>query len=135
MASLDRRIDGPQFSVARFEFARQSWATGAGDAAKTATLSNINGTIRRIDVLISSVSANPTVNVSITDHNGVSLVSFSSLADGTKHIKLAESHKSSQDADFNPLPVNGTLTVSIDPSADAGGTDQNLTVDVIIYVR
>lgn len=60
----------------------------------------------------------------------------SSLADGTAHVLLAESHKATQDADFNPVPCwEETLTLSVDPSADAGGVDQTLTVDVDLYLE
>lgn len=133
MADDDKRRF-PTKPIARIEFAQASWATGAGHTAQTDS-KIVNGTIKRVDVLISSVTDNPTVNVTITDQNSVEVISLSTLADGTKHMKLAESHKATQDADFNPVPVNGTLTVSIDPSADPGGTSQTLTVDVILYME
>lgn len=117
------------------EFAQVSWETGDLHAAQTKTLADIEGIIERIDIIISSVTDNPTVNLTITDENGCQIVAFTSLADGTKHVKYALS-KGATDSDFNPIPVNNTtLTLSVDPSADPGGTGQELTVDVILYLR
>lgn len=129
--TLEQRQFGDTFPVARYEFAQQSWATGAGHASAAPTLANVNGYIERIDVLVSSVTADPNVDVTLTDHNTCQLASFTNLDDGTKHVKLATSDAT----DFDALPVCGTLTATIDPSADAGGTGQTLTVDVILYLR
>jgi hypothetical protein len=122
-------------TVGRMDFADQTWATDAGHAAKTASLANVNGICTRIDVVVSSVTANPTVNVVITDADSNTMFTFNGLADGTHHIKLARSNKGTQDADFNEVPFcEDTLTVSIDPSADAGGTLQTLTVSVRLFL-
>jgi hypothetical protein len=122
-------------TVSRMDFETKTWATGAGHAAQTATLTNVNGICTRIDVVISSVTANPTITVTITDADGNTMFTFSTLADGTHHIKLARSNKSTQDADFNEVPFcEETLTASIDPSADAGGSDQTLSVGVRLYL-
>lgn len=112
-------------------FAQKSWETGEGHAALTAELANIQGIIKRIDVLISEVTDNPTVDVTITDENSCTLVTLSTLADGTKHVKLA----TSDSTDFDAIPVCNTLTASIDPSADPGGSAQTLTVTVILYLE
>ena len=133
MASEDLRSE--KKPIARIHFTQMSWATGDGHAAQTAT-AYVNGIIERIDIIISSVTGNPTVNVSWADLNSVVLLpAMSSLADGTKHIKYGLSNKGTQDADFNPVPHCGNITVTADPSADPGGTGQTLTVDVILYVR
>ena len=132
MATSDRRRRDSAKTNARYEFAQQSWATGDGHAAKTATLANVNMLIERIDVIISSVTANPTVNVVITDGNSVEVVdktNLTTLADGTNHILL--STKATPDFAASPI-ADDTLTVSIDPSADPGGAAQILTVDVIL---
>jgi hypothetical protein len=122
--------------LTRRSFKRLSWATGAGHAALTDSIGDINGKIVRVNVTLSSVTDNPTANVSITDARGATLISASSLADGTAHVLLAESHKATQDAGFNPVPcVAETLTVSVDPSADAGGEAQTLTADVDLYLE
>lgn len=133
MASEDLRSE--KRPVARIQFTRMSWATGAGHAAQTATV-YVNGIIERVDIIISSVTDNPTVNISWADLNSVVLLpAMNTLADGTKHIKYGLSNKATQDADFNPVPHCGNITVTADPSADAGGSAQTLTVDVILYVR
>jgi hypothetical protein len=133
-ASDEGRMD-PRQPVARIECARVSWATGAGHAAQTTT-ARINGIVYRIDIILSAVTANPTVNVSYADQNAVvCLPAMNTLADGTAHFKNALVNSISTSADFNPVAINGTITVTIDPSADAGGSAQTLTADVIFYVR
>ncbi len=122
--------------VQRIAVPQKSWATGAGHAAKTHTF-HVNGTLVRFDAIISSVTANPTVAITFRDENSCILVPdalCADLADGTNHIKLALSHKATPDADFNPVPLDNDVTVSIDPSADAAGSAQLLTVDLILYV-
>ena len=121
--------------VEKKAFAQLDWVTDEGHEAQTATLSNIEGIIERVDIIISSVTGNPTTNITITDENSSQIISFSTLADGTSHVKYGLS-KGATDCDFNATPVNNTtLTLSADPSADAGGTSQTLTVDVILYLR
>ncbi len=133
-ASYDHR-EIQQSPVARVQFTRLSWVTGAGHAAQTATAA-VNGTITRIDLVASAVTGNPTLNVSYADDNGVVLLpAMNSLADGTKHFKNALVNSISASADFNPVMHAGNITVTVDPSADAGGSAQTLTVDVILYIR
>lgn len=132
--SYDRR-DVPRFPVARVECTQVSWATGAGHAAKTTTAA-LNGIVYRIDILISSVTDNPTVDVSFADQNSVvPVAAFSSLADGTNHFENALVNSITTSADFDPVAVAGDVTVTVDPSADPGGSSQTLTVDIIFYVR
>ncbi len=123
--------------LGRREFAQLNWITSEGHAPKTTTLRDVTGKCKRIDVIISSVTANPTVIITITDTTyGGTYVSLTGLADGTHHIKLSESSKRSQNADFNTVPfMHDNLTISIDPSADAGGSGQTLTVDVILVLE
>jgi hypothetical protein len=132
----DKRVTGLQNPVARLQFEQASWVTGAGHAAVSKTIF-VSGTIYRMDVIISSVTANPTVALTFTDDNSVSLAELNqvALADGTNHTFDSVSHKGTADADFNPVTHHGDLSVSIDPSADPGGAAQTLTVDVILYVR
>ena len=136
MTMSDKRDQGRQYPVGRLEFVQQSWDTGDGHAAKTASL-NINGTVYRMDVIISSVTANPTVSITFTNANSIvygNELDQAALTDGTSHYFDTESSKD-DDADFNPVCMNDYVTVSIDPSVDPGGSDQTLTVDVILYVR
>lgn len=127
-----------RYTVARYEFDAVDWITDEGHTAQTSTIQNVCGTVYRIDVIISSVTANPTVAITWADQNSVVLVPnalCAALADGTRHYFLAESNKGTQDADFNPFPHNGNITLTIDPSADPGGSAQTLTVQPILYVR
>lgn len=130
MASRDlRSADKP---ISRQQFTQLSWATGAGHAAQTATIKNLSMLIERIDVIISSVTANPTVTVTFSDENSAAPIdhtNLAALADGTKHVLLS----TKATPDFAAVPVCGNLTVSADPSADPGGAGQELTVDVILY--
>ncbi|MHC4622260.1 MAG: hypothetical protein ACYTEQ_31385 [Planctomycetota bacterium] len=122
-------------------FADLDWVTSEGHAAQTTDLKKVSGVIKAVRIAISSVTANPTVSVTLTDitESGLAaatLATFSGLADGTLHVKFSESHKNSQDADFNPIPCyENDLRISVDPSADPGGSGQTLTVTVTLYVE
>jgi len=118
-------------------FAQLDWITGEGHAAQTTTLPDVTGKCTRVDIVVSSVTGGPTVSVTITDtDDGGQYFTVSGKADGTHHILLGDSNKGSPDADFNPFALFGNnLTVSVDPSADAGGADQTLTVDVRLYLE
>jgi len=130
MATIDLRSQGSASPIAKYQFDQVSWATGDGHAAKTAVRKGVNMLIERVDVLISSVTANPTVTITWADENSIVILdgtNFASLADGTNHLLL--STKST--ADFDAIPVNNDITITVDPSADPGGADQTLTVTVL----
>ena len=138
VSSYDRRPNFSRNPVARLAFSQFDWVTGEGHAAENETFQYVNGTIYRVDVIISSVTGNPTVTMTLRDQNGIILIPdalFATLADGTSHYFLAESNLVTQDADFNPVPHNGNVILTVDPSADASGEAQTLTVDFIMYVR
>jgi hypothetical protein len=134
-ATHDDRIN-PKYPVARYQFTQQTYTAGGSHAATTDTIQRVSGTIYRIDVLVSAVSESPTVAITWADQNGVKIIPDSLLAsvsDGTNNIYLAESNKATQDANFNPVPHEGNITITVDPSAT--DADENMTVDVILYVR
>jgi len=136
-SSSDERVKGLQGPVARLQFPQVTFVTGAGHAAKTADL-EVNGKIVRMDVIIAAVTGNSnlTTDVAITDENGSALgneLDHTTLAHGTSTYYDSES-STDGDADFNAVYHNGTLTVSVDPNEDTGGTLQTLAVDVILYV-
>lgn len=134
-ASYDRR-DLSRFPVARVECTQVSWDTGDGHTAQTTTAA-INGVIYRIDIIVGNITGNnPTINVSFADDNGVvCLPAMNGLALNSKNFKNALVNSIAASADFDPVAVAGTITVTVDPSADPGGTAQTLTVDVIFYIR
>lgn len=135
MSTVDRRHEGSSKPYARYEFSQQSWDTGDGHDAATATLYGLNGLVERIDLVASEVTANPTFSATLTGANDVQLATFTNLADGTNHIKLANT-LGATDSDFQAFPlVDEDVTVSIDPSADPGGSDQTLTIDVALVMR
>lgn len=120
-SKLDRRNTDPNQPVWRAR-ATFTWATGDGSTAQTVTLNNMNGVIQAAVISISEVTGNPTVDVTLTDDLSAELAAFSTLADGTKHYK--------DEGDFNNIPVAGDVIISVDPSADPGGSAQTLTVIV-----
>ncbi len=132
----DERVSGIMNPVARLQFGQAQWLTGAGHAALTRTI-KVSGTIYRMDVIITSVTDNPTVNITAADDNGIAFgteLDHSGLADGTNHYFDSES-STDGDGDFNPVTHHGDITLTIDPSADPGGAAQILNVDVLLYVR
>lgn len=116
----------------------RTWITGEGNAAKTQVTAGIQGTVVGLTIIISSVTDNPTVAVTFRDADGCIIIpdaAFAALTDGTSHIFFFLSEQGTQDATENPVPVMGPVTVSITPSADAGGSAQTLTVKVRIFAR
>ena len=119
-----------QDDIKEVAFPQVSWATGAGNGAKPTTIYDVNMMLERVDVLISAVTANPTVNITFADDNGVvpiDATNFTTLADGTNHMMLS----TKATADFDAVPITGNITATITPSADAGGSAQLLTVQII----
>jgi hypothetical protein len=102
------------------------WQTGDGHAAQTLTLRNLIGALENVVVAITAVTGNPTVNVTLTGPEGEVLLSLEALADGTVHFKAYPT-------DFDSiLLAGGDVTLSVDPSADAAGEAQTLTVEVVL---
>lgn len=138
MASADKRhLDG-RFPIARYEFATQTFPM-TGTSALAPTLANICGTIKAIEIITTDTQDGITYTVALTNQNSTAIeFSEGSLADNTKHWRDSESGKGTQDADFNPIPVNGTLTATITPSAapDNGSVGtKTATVKVILYIE
>lgn len=103
------------------------WQTGDGHAVQNHVLQNpVAGAMENVIVAISEVTGNPTVNVTLTDENGAVLLSLEGLADGTVHVLQYPTNFDSI------LLAGGPLTLSVDPSADAGGVAQTLTVTVVL---
>jgi len=121
--SGDNRIERKPVSTAVFP--TLTWVTSEGHAAKETAL-RVNMLVERVDIIISSVTGNPTVTVTFANEDGAVVIDateFATLADGTTHMKLAV-------RDFYAVPVDGTVTCTVDPSADAGGSAQTLSVQI-----
>ena len=121
-------------------FAQLDWVTGEGHTAQTADLEAVNGILHALEIKISSVTDNPTVNVTlsnITDTDFVTtLETFSTLADGTLHIYLRNSKEYDADKDIDGhVFCYDNLRISVDPSADPGGSAQTLAVDVTLKLE
>ena len=114
----------------------KTWITGEGNTAKSQETGEIKGKIVGLTIPISSVTDNPTVEVTFRDADGCIIIpdaAFASLADGTNHIFYFLSEQGTQNATENPVAVMGKVTVTITPSADPGGVAQTLTVKVRIF--
>ncbi len=136
-ASVDRRHESGRFTVARYEFATQTFPATAS-AALAPTLANLNGTIYAIEVVTTDTQDGITYTVALTSGNSADLFSEATLADNSTHWRDAESEKVTQDADFNPIPVASTLTCTITPAdpPDALEVGSKIaTVRVILYMR
>lgn len=122
------------------EFETLDWITDEGHAAQTADLPYVTGILHVLDIKISSVTGNPTVNVTLTDRTDTSITlqleSFSTLADGTLHRYLVNSKEFDADHDIDGhVFVGNNLRISVDPSADPGGAAQTLEVDVSLILE
>ena len=117
--------------------------TGEGHAAQTADLENITGKVVRYDVRVNSVTASGlTVSGTIKDvtnsgyTNYPTVATFTTCAEDTVTTHRARSNKGTPDGDFNEYPcAASTLRVSVDPSADPGGSGQTLEVKVDLYIE
>jgi hypothetical protein len=131
----DRRNEGLQFPIASTAFAQLVFPDGASGATltQTATLSNINGVIEQIEIVISTFeNGSVTSTVTVASEQDATLFTEATLADATTHLKQTLSEKGTPDADFNSALVNGTLTLTGVVSADPG---TNATIDVTVFYR
>ncbi len=129
-ATLDRRHDDARFPIGRYQFAQQTWAA----AVSTATTADfrLNGTIKAMEIVTGTTTDNITFTVALATSNGTALFSEAALADATKFWRDSES-STNADADFNPIPVNDTITATFTPSAVPGAT--GATLDLILYLE
>lgn len=137
MASSDRRNEGAQFPIARYEFATQTFPATA-TAALAPTLANICGIIVAIEIITTDTEDGITYTVALTNSNSTSLFSEAALTDNSQHWRDTLGSKGTQDADFNQIPVFDTLTATITPSAAPDAQEvgtKTATVQVILYVR
>ena len=128
-SNTDKRGLNLGYTIARYSIDQLSWITGAGHAAQTETI-EMFGMCEAIGIRISSVTDNPTVTITFTDENGNEIYNTGALADGTNYYYTP--------SEFLPtaekFPMWGDMVISADPSADAGGVAQTLTVDVDIFL-
>lgn len=122
------------------KFAQLDWITDEGSTAQTADLAGVNGILHRIDIKISSVTAGPTVTITLSDITDTDYVTtletFSGLDDGTLHIYLREPKEFEADKDIDGhVFCWNNLRISVDPSADPAGSEQTLAVDVTLYLE
>ena len=131
MATEDRRLDGPKFPIARYEFSQQSWISGV--TAATTEDMNISGTIIGITAKVNDNTGNRTLTVALADADGAALYSQAAIAENATTPYFSESSKSTPDANFNPIPVNGVITGTFTPSGDPSTT--GMTADVTLLVK
>ena len=138
MADFDKRNEGPQCSIARYESGTLTFPPTVA-TAQTVTKHNVTGTIKAIEIITTDTQDGITYTVAITNARSTSLFSEASLADNSKHWRDAISNKATQDADFNPIPcAHSDLTLTITPSnkPDAGNVgEKTAQVSVYLYVE
>ena len=121
------------------KFTELDWITGEGNTAQTADIERVTGNLRKVEVKISSVTANPTVGVVLSDISDTDFVTtletLSTLADGTLHIfhSRSKEYDADKDIDESFFDLND-LRITVTPSADPGGSGQTLTVNVKLYL-
>jgi len=121
------------------KFTELDWITDEGHTAQTTDIKRVTGNLRKIEVKVSSVTDNPTVDVTLSDISDTDfvteLIALSTLADGTLHVFNSRSKEFVADADIDEMFFNlNDLRISVDPSADPGGVAQTLTVNVKLYL-
>jgi len=122
----------PTEEIKRVEFPTITWVTSEGHAPKTAVVRNVNMLVERIVLIISSVTGGPATTFTFADDTGAVIIdptNFAALADGTVYQKLS----TKATADFDAVPINGDITITMDPDADAGGSGQTLSITPIFY--
>lgn len=129
LLAADQRNTGLQYPVAKYSTTQLSWvASDAND--KSTTLYNLNGTIERMDIVISDANVTKNATFSFADAGGTALVSWTAdMNSAQRLLKLA----TSDSTDFNALPVCGNLVATVDPNTGPVGV--TWTVDFNIYVR
>lgn len=130
MASVvDKRGLNLGYTIAKYSIDQLLWETGDAHAAGTETI-EMYGMVEAVGIRISSVTDGPTTTITFTDANGNELYNTGALADGTDYFYTP--------SEFLPtaekFPVWGDMIISADPSADPGGTGQELTVDIDIFL-
>ena len=122
------------------KFATLDWVTDEGHAAQTTDLKSVTGKLHCVEIKISSVTGNPTVTMTLSDITDTDFVTtletFSTLADGTLHKYFVNSKEYDADHDMDGhVFCLHDLRISVDPSADAGGSAQTLEVDVSLILE
>lgn len=126
---VDKRGMNLGYTIAKYSIDQVSWITGAGNAEQTETI-EMFGMVEAIGIRISSVTDDPDITIKFTDSNGNEIYNTTALNDGTNYYYTP--------LEFLPtaekFPVWGDITISVTPSADAGGSNQTLTVDIDIII-
>jgi hypothetical protein len=131
VTKVDNRYMGDQYPIAKYSTTQLSFAVGDANAAST-TLYNINGMLERIDVITSDANTTgDNFSVSIADEGGTELVAFSTISMDSAARTLYLS--TSDETDFNSVPVNGNLVITVDPNGEPN--DAALTVDINVFLQ
>lgn len=127
-ATRDDRGRSAQYTVARYQFAQQSWAA-AVSATTEPVLLDVSGKCEQIEVVVNNNTNNVTATVTITSQNSGTLFTQAAIAENATTVYKA----TSDSTDFDAFLINGNLTAAITPSGVPGAS--GLTVDVILYLR
>ncbi len=137
MASFDKRNESEQFPMARYEFALLTFAATV-TTAQTATLANVNGVITAIKMEMSETEDDINYGVVIKDDNSATVFSETPIDDDGVYWRDARSDKDPRDADFNPIPVANTLTLTVTPDNNPDNSEvgtKTATVKVKLYME
>jgi hypothetical protein len=131
-ATTDHRNWDDRYPVAKISISQLSWVSGDANSAST-TLSNINGMIERIDIVVSDSNQAPAnvCTVLLEDDEGTDLAYFANvpMTPATRTMKLA----TSDSTDFDAIPCCGNIVVTVDPNV--GPTGVMWTFDMVIFVE
>lgn len=124
----ERGLNPNEYPVAIYSIDQMSWVSDTEHDPKTEKI-RLNGTVKQICIRISSVIADPDVKITITD--GLGNKAFEKTFDDGQDLLLFPS-------DFLPYAgefvLTGEVTITVDPTANPGGTSQVLTVDLDLFI-
>ncbi len=119
--AVTSKLAGPSFQDAPVweRIVTQTWATGDGHAEQSETVV-INGILEKVIMKASSVTGDPDVTLTIDDGGDNEIFNSGAKDDGATYTFSVYE------------PISGIMKIAADPSADAGGSSQTLTVVITL---
>ena len=119
--AVTSKLAGPSFQDAPAweRIVTQTWATGDGHAEQSETVA-INGILEKVILKASSVTGDPDVTLTIDDGGDNEIFNSEAKDDGATYTFSVYE------------PISGIMKIAVDPSADAGGSSQTLTVVITL---
>ncbi len=119
--AVTSNLAGPSFQDAPVweRIVTQTWATGDGHDEQTQTVA-INGILQKVIMKASSVTGDPDVTLTIDDNGDNEIFNSGAQDDGATYTFSVYE------------PISGIMKIAVDPSADAAGSSQTLTVVITL---